>query len=229
MGNPSNTSADSSRLDGPQSRSRAAEAAKDGDAWACVSAIVRGPALDGLVRRLRRYPHIDEHLAHDLFGDALEVLYAAIREGKEIRDPLAWLRRVAINKANDLEDIRQQNEVPLEDDPHFKPVEGDGVSRDILRDQALRICFSLVDRVQQATPRAVTKLILEAIREGRPDGMPQVEIAARLKMTPGAVHAARSRGLRALTELIEEEGHHLTLDFARRLEEDDQPTEPDPA
>jgi hypothetical protein len=49
-------------------------------------------------------------------------------------------------------------------------------------------------------------------------------------MTRAAVHTARSRGLQELADLATAEGHALTLDFARRLEDAEPmaPNHPDP-
>lgn len=209
-------------LDGTTSRKMAAEAAAGGDGWGAIVAIVRGPLFDGLVRRLVRFEHVDADLAYDLFAEAIDELYAAIRAGRQIRDPVAWVRRSALNLAGDAESARRQ-QVPYDPELDGRPGDNaeapDGVSRDLLRREALRVCFALVERIAQPTPRAVTRLILRAVAEGRPDGASAEEIAAQLDMTRPAVHTARSRGLGELVDLASADGHTLTLDFARRLED----------
>lgn len=215
-------------LDGASSRRLAAEAAVASDAWGSVVAIVRGPLFDGLVRRLVRFEHVDADLAYDLFAEAIDELYVAIRAGRVVRDPVAWVRRSALNLAGDAEADRRRH-VPYgpehDEDAENDADAGDGVSRDLLRREALRVCFTLVERIAQATPRAVTRMILKAVAEGRPDGAPAEEIAAELGMTRAAVHTARSRGLQELVDLAANEGHALTLDFARQLE-DTEPMTP---
>jgi len=190
---------------------RATEAAIVGDPRGMVEALYQSGAFDGLTRRIgHKWNFLSTHKEVDyIIGQAVDVLYRDVSSGKKISNIVAFLYKVANNKANDYWQIWQrEHETPLDlEYPSYTLLDSlaEEQERDRKKERAISIARSLLPQLGQQNLRAVMSYLLEAVAMGYED-VSNEEIAEALGLSLDTVRQSLSRGFQRLERKAKEAG-----------------------
>ena len=202
----------------------AVEAAKAGDPVAMLEALFATPALDGAKRWLqRRWQHLasDDAKANDALSDAVDSLYAWIRQGRHVSNPVAWLMKVADRVASKQHTLLEAeaatapmviDQIPA--DPKSKLDPGE------LRKRALEIARSMLPKLGQENIRNVMSFLFDAVEQGCGD-ISNVEIGEALGLLPNTVAKLKGRGFARLERAARDDGI-AALEELRRAHSDEE-------
>lgn len=200
----------------------ARDASRAGDAASTAKYLFDSRFIDGAVSRIgQEFNHAD---AEDSVAEAVADVCLAIRSGKKVREPAAYVwvaaQRRAIDKAvaNRTVQFEEDEEVDgTDDDGPGRGARTDGPARrswreaeedrrDELRRRGMAVARTLLP---QLGPRVkeVMAYILDAIEAGYAH-VPPAQIAEDLGLTADTVRVATHRGFSALTRLARQLGLH---------------------
>lgn len=186
--------------------------------------------IDGIVRRLvANWRLLDRPAIEDAVAEAALGLYDALTDGKTIRDPAAWLWKVAkaaaLRRHNELRARADADQLASRTEAEMEST--DGVSKDILRSEALAVARSVLPRLGQTSLVSVMDLVFDAVERGIPDLQPK-EIAEILGLNSDVVRQSLHRGFQRLARIAEQDGLQLSTDeLATQIELQEHEEEPD--
>lgn len=198
----------------------AARAAAAGDAAGMLAALHTSGFTDGLVRRLaQRFPKLPRDEVDASVAVAADSLYAALRAGRRVTAPGAWLWKAACNQARDrwrntFRDLdpsgsERLDSVPAPDSTTWLDLEAQAERR---RRAALAAARQLLPQCGEGQVIAVLDLLLTAVETGIED-LPATEIADSLGISPSAARSLLARGLNRLAKRARAAGITLPEDF----------------
>jgi DNA-directed RNA polymerase specialized sigma24 family protein len=198
---------------------RARQAAQDRDAARALELLAESGFLDGLVRRVQgAYPDFE---GEEIVATGVGRLYVRIADtGKRpLQTADAYLLKAVFGLAKDEADRRRdEREAALEHDQLAHRHEGDAPSREVLRNEAVRVARPLLPRLGQENVQAVMAVVLDAVEEG--EFVSPSEIGELLDLAPNTVSKTIERGIRRLGRVAQEAGVEMTLDYAMAIEEE---------
>lgn len=177
----------------------------------------RSFTLDGLTRQIAsKWRSLSRDEVSDIVAEAVDVLYAAIRNGKKVSNLVAYLWKTSDHKACDYYRT-QQNHRPLtpdhlehvadqssefEDDVDICTKELDWEEK---RPRVIAIVRSLLPRLGHHKAQAVMAYILDALDADCMD-ISNAEIAETLGLSLDVVRQSKSRGFKRLERIVRDEG-----------------------
>jgi len=189
----------------------ALRAAETGNPAGMLEALHNSRVLDGLVRHVRhRWDDLDEDDAENVVAESVDALYANASKGGKIRQPAAYLFKVAMNLAQDRYEAKIQHD-PFDDENEVhnrEPQHSRTADRDQLRTQALAIARRLLPLLGQENMQLVMTYYLDAV-EKRIAHVSTEEVAEALGLSPETVRQHKSRGFRRLKRVAREQGIKL--------------------
>lgn len=221
---------------------QAKEAAASGDPGRMLEALHRSFALDGLTRRIAsKWRSLSRDDVELIIAEAVDILYAAIRDRKKVSNLVAYLWKTSDHKAdnyyrtqqknrkiltpNELEQIPDQStEFEDELDSSTKELEWEEK-----RPRAIALARSLLPRLGQHNIQKVMAYIFDALEADCVD-ISNKEIAEALGLSSDTVRQSKSRGFRKLERIIRDEGlaaqvsdiANLRRDYEEQLENENE-------
>jgi DNA-directed RNA polymerase specialized sigma24 family protein len=200
-------------------------AAEQKDPVGMLEALWASNLHTGLVRRVAvQYPSLDPDDCHTVVADAIDTFYETLTQAPgTVRNPQAWLFKVALNKAYRLHDQRSRTVSLSEDgeEPIFKSGEG-GNSRHpgALRTEALRLARSFLPQLGQENLQRVMSYYFDAIEKGVQD-LSIAEVAEALHLTVSTTKQCAHRGFQRLKRMAQARGIRIE-DFSEALDCEDK-------
>jgi DNA-directed RNA polymerase specialized sigma24 family protein len=196
----------------------AKEAAAAGDLGRMLEALHRSFVLDGLTRQIAsKWRSLSRDDVELIIAEAVDILYAAIRDRKKVSNLVAYLWKTSDHKADDYYRTQQKNrkiltpneleQIPdqsteLEDELDSSTQELDWEEK---RPRVIAIVRSLLPRLGQHNVQNVMTYILEALSADCMD-ISNAEIAEALGLTLDVVRQSKKRGFDRLERIVREEG-----------------------
>ncbi len=179
----------------------------------------------GLVRRVSiQYPSLDPDDCHTIVADAIDAFYETLSQSSgTIRNPQAWLFKVALNKAYQLHDQRSRMVSLSEDgeEPAFIPGEcGNAGHPAALRAEALRLARSFLPQLGQENLQRVMSYYFDAIEKGIQD-LSVAEVAEALHLTVSTTKQCVHRGFQRLKRVAQAHGIRIE-DFSEVLDGEEE-------
>lgn len=203
----------------------AAQAAAAGDAPGMLAALHTSGFTDGLVRRLgHRFPKLPRDEVDASVAAAADSFYAALRAGRHVVTPAAWLWKAAFNEARDrwcntFKDLDPSGSEHLDRVPAPDPA--DRLELEAQPEQRQRAALTaarrLIPQCGEGQVIAVLDLLLTAVENGIQD-LPAAEIAAALGISPSAARSLLARGLDRLAKRARAAGITLPEDLPGEAE-----------
>lgn len=196
----------------PDSAIRVAE---DGDVASLVAHLYASGAIDGVTRLLQRkyYGTLDGARIADCIGDAVEATFRAIKNHETIRHPVAFLLKVASNKAADIIESdefagRADIDVTALAKNPWAPPESEASVREEAKVKALAIARSYIPRLGQENIQRVMTVLLDAVERNVVD-LPHARIAETTGLSVVSVRQLVSRGLKRMCNMAKKDGLHI--------------------
>lgn len=202
-----------------------------------LSALYGSGALDGLARRLKhRWPVLSATDGDKVLAEAVDALYVAVKQGKDIRDLIGWLWKTCHNLAYDCHE--GQRERPMEAagvdrltaqrwfrEQRTGPPETEGEDEaERRRARAIATMKSVLPRLGGTNIQAVMTYVLQAVEDGSPH-IAHREVGEALAIDPSYVRVLVHRGWERLERIAREEGL-VHADFSLLGAEEDDGDEP---
>jgi len=194
------------------SLARAEAAAAAGDGWGTVEALLQGPVLDGLVRRLQaKWPKLPHADMDEAVSAAVDDLYTAVRH-RRIGSLVAWLFKVADRKAGRLHDRQAKeqlrNPADMAEDPRLVTSVEDLEAPSTADEQAVAaevvaIARSLLRQFPTGNTVRVMEVYINAAELGV-SHLDHAEVAAIVGLAPDTVRVLTGRGFRRMERLARE-------------------------
>lgn len=200
---------------------RAVSAGRTGDERSFLQGLVDSRLLDGLVRELesRYHRHIHRHDVEGLVADATDALYAALKSGKRVIDPAAFLYRTARYMAYDLHQ-RRKLDIPVEPGrpspldrlPAEEPSAEAPLDENLMRVRALQFARALLPELGQENVQKVMAYVIEAAANGATaEDVSNEKLMEVLGLSYDTVRTSLSRGWRRLARIAKERRLALTV------------------
>jgi DNA-directed RNA polymerase specialized sigma24 family protein len=218
----------------------AKEAAAEGDPRRMLEGLHRSGVLDGLTRQIAsKWRSLSRDDVELIIAEAVDILYAAIRDRKKVSNLVAYLWKTSDHKAdnyyrtqqknrkilapNELEQIPDQS-TEFEDELDSSTQELDWEEK---RPRVIAIVRSLLPRLGQRNVENVMTYILDALSTDCRD-ISNAEIAEALGLTLDVVRQSKKRGFDRLERIVREEGlaaqvsniANLKRDYSEHLEDE---------
>jgi DNA-directed RNA polymerase specialized sigma24 family protein len=160
-------------------------------------------ALAGYVRANWSGTFRNEDDVHHIVAQAVDALCEALDAGKQVREVVPYLYKVARNKADDEYNRRKRERAVapdcLEARAENVPLVGD-------TKRAIAVARSLIHRLGGENIQKVMNYILDAVEAGR-EHLPNTEIADALGLTDVTARQLKKRGFDRLKRIAQEEGY----------------------
>lgn len=218
----------------------AKKAAAAGHLGRMLEALHRSFVLDGLTNRIAsKWRSLSRDEVELIIAEAVDILYAAIRDLKKVSNLVAYLWKTSDHKAdnyyrtqqknrkiiapNELEQIPDQS-TEFEDELDSSTQELDWEEK---RPRVIAIVRSLLPRLGQRNVENVMTYILDALSADCMD-ISNAEIAEALGLTLDVVRQSKKRGFDRLERIVREEGlaaqvsniANLKRDYSEHLEDE---------
>jgi len=204
---------------------QARAAAERKDPVGMLEALWASNLQTGLVRRVAaQYPSLDPDDCHTIVADAIDGFYEMLSQSPgTIRNPQAWLFKVALNKAYRLHDQRSRMVSLSEDGEEPTVVSEDGGTYGhtaALRAEALRLARSFLPQLGQENVQRVMSYYFDAIEKGIQD-LSVAEVAEVLHLTVATTKQCVHRGFQRLKRVAQAHGIKIG-DFSQTLDCEDE-------
>lgn len=200
-------------------------AAEKKDPVGMLEALWASTLQTGLVRRVSaQYPSLDPDDCHEVVALAIDAFYETLSMApRTVRNPKAWLYKVALNKAFRLhkERLRTVSLSEDKDEPSLASLDGGGAGRSAaLRAEALRLARSFLPQLGQENLQRVMAYYFDSIEKGVED-LSIAEVAEALHLTPSTAKQCLHRGLQRLKRVAQAHGIRLE-NFSGTLDCEDE-------
>lgn len=203
---------------------QARAAAERKDPVGMLEALWASDLHTGLVRRVAsQYPSLDPDDCHTIVADAIDAFYETLSQSPgTVRNPQAWLFKVALNKAYKLYDQRSRMVSFSEDEEGPAMTENDAASgrSPALRAEALRLARSFLPQLGQENVQRVMSYYLDAIENGVED-LSIAEVAEALELSVSTTKQCVYRGFQRLKRVAQANGVRME-DFSQTLDCEDE-------
>jgi DNA-directed RNA polymerase specialized sigma24 family protein len=187
-----------------------------------IEALTASGFLYGLVRRLQRqWPALPPTEIDDCVATTVDFAFAALSDGRVVRNLGAWLWKTAANTAQDRwraeYAVRAGDETEI-DGLAAPDAETECARRereeldDLRRAEAIRLARELLPRIGDGQVVDVMELVIDAAAQGLPD-LPASEIADALGISEGSARKLVSRGLQRLRREAERAGIEMPAEL----------------